>query len=317
MSPTNSQNQKPTAAIVKCPDYQPLHVRDSLIRQFDLLGGMDNFFAFGDRVLIKPNFVMARPPDDPSQTHRSPIIELAKLIKDFGAKPAIGDSPGWGSLKDCINILDLAKPLKKLDVEILDFKKFTRCKIDHKKINISTDCLEADAIINLPKLKAHQQMVATFAIKNIFGCICGKQKAYLHFCKGRSQESFAKFIIELYKYIQPAITIVDAVVAMEGNGPTSGTAKHLGFFLGSSDPVSCEYLCCQLTNVDPKTVPIIQAAKISAFGTDGLEDINIVGDELAICRDFQIPEQIPVKFSLPRVLKSICKQLIFRGSLNR
>ena len=316
MPPTNLSNQRSTAAIVKCPDYQPLNVRNSLIRQFNLLGGMDKFFTFGDSVLIKPNFVMAKPADDPSQTHRSVIIELAKLIKDFGAKPAIGDSPGWGSLKDCIDILDLAKPLKKLNVEIIDFNKATKCRIGHKKINISTACLEADAIINLPKLKAHQQMVTTFAIKNIFGCICGKQKAYLHFSKGQSQETFAKFIVELYRYIQPAITIVDAVIAMEGNGPTSGKPKHLGFLLASSDPVSCEYLCCQLTNVDPKTVPIIQAAKIAGFGAASLEDIDSLGDELTICRDFQIPEQIPVKFSLPRVFKSICKQLIFRGFLN-
>ena len=86
----------------------------------------------------------------------------------------------------------------------------------------------ADVIINLPKFKSHQQLKATFAVKNMFGCVSGKRKALWHFRKGGSVDDFCELLIDIYRFLNPVLTIIDAVTAMDGPGPINGKARALG-----------------------------------------------------------------------------------------
>lgn len=303
-----------TVALTRCNDYSQANIADAMGRQFELLGGIDRFVKSGDTVLLKPNFIAPRSREYATQTHPAVIIEIARLLKDYGAKPFVADSPAWSNASTCAKALKLDEPLKKLSVPIKQLDKPRWCRIGTGKtrVGISSVALDADVIFNLPKLKAHQQLLTTFAIKNMFGCASGKQKAFWHFAKGRRMERFCKMLVNIYKFVNPALTIIDGVSAMDRGGPINGRTRPLGWLIGGTDPVACEIVCCKIIDIDPEEVPILRAAKRAGLGCADQEGIKLVGDDPTqnICTDFELPELIPLSFSLPHVCRSVCKQVL-------
>ena len=309
-----TKKARSTVAICRVTEYgQPL-IDQAVKKQFDLLGGVDKFVKPGDRVLVKPNFIAPKPADEAVQTHPSVILATAKILKDYGANPFIADSPAWKNTEACINVLGLAKPLKHLGVDYVQLNKPKRKHIAGAHLGISSVALDADVIINLPKFKAHQQLGATFAIKNMFGCICGKEKAFRHFSTGGSYDKFCKMLLGIYEYVNPAVTIIDGVVALEGMGPISGDPKPLGFLIGSTDPIAAEIICCDIVGFDPMKLPIIRKAKEQNFGCSNINMIDTVGDPYHEhkCPDFKPAFITPLYFTFPRICKSLTKQIILR-----
>ncbi len=306
-------------SLIRCIDYKEAAVEQAIERHFSLLGGVERFVKRGDIVLLKPNFIAPKPRHCATQTDPAILITTAKLLKDFGCKPFVGDSPAWANVFACAKALEIEAPLKKLDVPIRQLNRPVKRQIAGVNVGISSVALDADLIINLPKFKSHQQLVATFAVKNMFGCVSGKWKAYWHFAKGGNETKFCKFLIEIYKHLSPALTIIDAVIAMDGPGPINGRARPLGWIIGGTDPIACEIVCSRLINRDPDTVPIIKTAKKIGFGEANPEKIEITGDPLPEnkCDDFMPAEPTPIRFSLPRVCKSICKQIVLLAKARR
>ena len=309
------QNIQATVALTRCDDYAGPNIAETIAKQFDLLGGLEKFASRGDNVLLKPNFIMPKPRRCAAQTDPVILLETARLLKDFGAKPFIGDSPAWGNITTCVKALKFEDEFRKLAIPLKQLDRPKTCLIGpaKTKVRISSVALEADTIINLPKFKSHQQMVATFAVKNMFGCVSGKQKAWWHFAKGGDFDDFCELLIGIYKLLNPALTIIDAVTAMDGPGPVSGRPRHLGSLIGSTDPVACEIVCSKLINLDPDKLPIVRTAKKTGFGISRAADIKIVGEIFSdcVCDDFLLSELIPLRFSISRVCKSIAKQLLF------
>lgn len=312
ITPDLAKTTSSTVALTRCDDYKTENIEKAIQRQFYLLDG-NKAISRGDKVLLKPNFIIPRPPDHAVQTDPAVILAVARFVKDLGAKPFVADSPAWNNVGACVKALGLGAPLEKMEVPVMQLNKPKRIKIAGTGIGISTVALEADKIINLPKFKTHQQLGATFAIKNIFGCVCGKEKAFWHFAKGGSYDDFCQMLIGIFQLLSPVLTIIDGVVAMQGKGPINGKPKSLGFLIGGSDPVACEALCCELVRFKPDEMPIMRAAKKIGFGCADFEKINILGDDYRslICNDFQPSEQIPLRFSFPQICKSVIKQLIF------
>ena len=304
----------PTVTVTRCSDYSQPKIAEAIATQFKLLGGLEKFIRPGDTVLLKPNFIAPRPRHCATQTDPAVILETAKLLKDFGARPFVGDSPAWGNVFSCIKALKLEEPLKKLSVPVKQLDKPKWCRVGKRntKVGISSIALDADVIINLAKLKTHQQLVATFAVKNMFGCVSGKQKAFWHFAKGKNADVFCQLLIDIYKFLNPALTIIDGIVAMDGPGPIKGRARPLGYLVGGTEPIACETICCELVNIKLEELPIIKTARQMGFGCSDLSKIKILGDDFSksICTDFQLAEPIPIRFSLPHVCRSICKQII-------
>jgi uncharacterized protein (DUF362 family) len=303
---------KTIVALTRCIEYEEPAIAEAIALQFSLLGGLERFVKRGDKVLLKPNFIAPQPRHCATQTDPAIIIETAKLLKDFGAKPFVGDSSAWGNIRSCAKALGLEEPLKKLDIPIRQLNKPVKRQIAGVNIGISSLALEADVIINLPKFKTHQQLVATFAVKNMFGCVSGKWKAYWHFAKGGSEKKFCRMLIEIYKHLAPALTIIDAITAMDGPGPIRGRPRPLGWLISGTDPIACEIVCSRLINLEPERLPIVNTAKQMGFGCADFERIEIVGDPFPqiVCTDFVLAEPIPIRFSLLHVCKSICKQMI-------
>jgi len=300
--------------LTRCSDYSRPAVAEAIEKHFNLLGGLDKFVRPGDSVLLKPNFIAPRSHRHATQTDPAVILETARLLKDFGARPFVADSPAWGNTFVCVKALKLDEPLRQLSVPVKQLDSPKKCRIGTKNISvgISSVALDADVIINLPKFKSHQQLLATFAVKNMFGCVSGKKKAIWHFTKGSRQDDFCELLIDIYRYLHPALTIIDAVTAMDGRGPIRGRARPLGWLIGGTDPIACETICAKLVNIVPEDVPIIKTAKRTGFGCTDPAKIEIAGDDFpqTICTDFVLPELVPIRFSLPHVCKSICKQIL-------
>ncbi len=304
-----------TVALVRCDNYDLDHVTQAVHRQFDLLGGVEHFVKRGDRVLLKPNFIAPRAPSqNPAQTHPTVILATATLLKDFGAKPFLADSPAWADAKTCARVLGLTKPLAKLGVPVVELNHSRSCNLGPGKprVRLSSVALDADAIINLPKFKAHQQLVTTFAVKNMFGCVSGKRKALWHFRAGGDTARFCTLLIDIYRRLAPAVTIIDGIVAMEGYGPIRGTSKPLGWLIAGVDPIACETVCSRLVDIEPERIPVIRTAGQIGFGCADLDHIDILGDPLPDepCRDFQWPTLSPIKFSFYHVCRSAIRQLL-------
>lgn len=303
-----------TVALTQCTDYNQQKISQAIAAQFDLLGGLEKFVKPGDTVLVKPNLIAPKPARRAVQTDPAVILETARLLKDFGAKPFVGDSPAWGNVFACIKAIGLEEALKTTGVPVRQLDKPKKCIVgeNRTKVSISSVALDADVIINLPKFKSHQQLVATFAVKNMFGTVSGKRKALWHFAKGGDKKDFCEFLLDIYKFLNPALTVIDAVAAMEGQGPIRGRRKPLGCLIAGTDPIACEVICSKLINIEPNDVPIIKTAKQIGFGCADPAQIKIAGDSLSenTCTNFQMPlELVPIRFSLLHVCKSITKQI--------
>jgi len=301
-----------TVTLTRCSHYEQQKIAGAIERQFSLLGGLDKFVRPGDTVLLKPNFIAPKSRRHAACTDPAVIIETARFLKDFGARPFVGDSPAWSNVHACIKALKLQEPLRALSVPVYQLDQPRKCRITAEDtiVTLSARALDADVIINLPKFKSHKQLVATFAVKNMFGCVSGKQKALWHFKKGKNTDDFCRLLIEIYQYLNPALTIIDAVIVMDGPGPINGRARPLGWIIGGTDPIACEIICAKLVGIAPENLPIIKSAKKAGFGCSEPAKIQIAGDKFPeqICTDFQLPKMIPIRFSLPHVCKSICKQ---------
>jgi len=303
-----------TVILTRCTDYSEAKIAEAIATQFKLLGGLEKFISRGDSVLLKPNLIAPRSRRHAAQTDPTVIVETARLLEDFGARPFVGDSPAWGNVFGCVKALKLEEPLKKLSVPVkqLDKPKWCRIGTRNTKVGISSVALDADVIINLAKFKTHQQMVATFAVKNMFGCVAGKRKAIWHFRKGGKADDFCEFLIDIFEFLNPALTIIDAVIAMDGPGPIRGRARPLGYLLGGTEPIACETVCCKLVNIKPEELPIIKTARQMGFGCSDPDKIEITGDNFSksVCTDFELGKPVPLRFSLLHVCKSIGKQII-------
>ena len=306
---------KSSVAVCRCEDYEPVRVRREIERCFALLGGAGKFIRPGQKILIKPNLIVPAPMEQPAQTHPEVILAAVRLVKDCGATPMVGDSPAWGDVRVCLNAMGAIEPLEKLGARIVQLNRPVVCNVNGSRVRLSRYALEADAIINLPKFKSHQQLVATFAVKNMFGCVVGKEKPYWHFARGKSERRFCRLLIEIYRTLSPALSLIDGIVAMQGQGPIRGTPYPLGFLIAGVEPIACERVCGRMIGMEAGELPMVRTAEKMGFGRSRWEEIEVVGDDFGpfIGRDFQRAQLTPIRFTLPRILKSIAKQILLLG----
>jgi len=307
-------HEKPVVAVQRCTSYDPDAVYSAVCRQFELLGGVSRFIKPAQRVLIKPNLIVPRPPEVPAQTHPEVIYAVARIVKEHGAVPLVGDSPAWSNTRGCLKALGIDERLESLGAEIVQLDQPVRMEIDGIQVGISRVALEVDAIINLPKLKAHQQLGATFAFKNMYGCVAGlggKEKAWWHFARGKEYEPFCRMIIGIYHTLNPVINIIDGIIGMEGQGPINGQPREVGYLVAGMDPAACERVCCDLVGFDPNDLPLLMTAEKMFPGTMDAP-IHVIGDtfDAPVCLAFKPAVQTPLRFSFGHICKSIAKQIL-------
>lgn len=281
-----------TACIVKCDSYSEGEVSAAIERVFCLLGGAQGFIRQGMKVLIKANLMRKSAPEQCCVTHYSIVAAVASMVESMGATAVICDSPGGAYNHNFVNsIYSATKMTEAAEISgasLNDDFTYKRTVIGGTKLNeidIITPALECDAIINIAKLKTHAHATYTGAVKNMFGCVPGLEKAELHFNYPDIYD-FANAIIDIAQYLKPTLSIIDAVDAMEGNGPGSGEPRHVGAIVASKDMYAADIAATRLVGICPDEVPILHEAK-----KRGLCDENpsLLGDdpEPLIVHDFK------------------------------
>ena len=219
-------------SVARCDDYNPKRVFNAVKKAVDLSGGMESFVKPGMRVLLKPNLLSARVPEDAVDTHPEVVRSVVRLVRQAGGRVRIGDSPG-GYGKNIDLIFEKSGMKKMAHEEGVELVKFTSSRFVDG-IPISRQVLDSDRVISIPKLKTHSITVLTAAVKNTYGCVTGLYKAECH-SRFPREEEFAKVIAKVHSITKPALSIVDGIVGMEGDGPAAGRAKKLGVILAGPD----------------------------------------------------------------------------------
>jgi len=285
-------------SITRCEDYESEKVYQRVKDGVNLLGGINSFIAKGEKVLLKPNFLVGRAPEKCVNTHPAVVRAIAKLVLEAGAHPIIGDSPQLGSALRVAEKCGIAEIARELGTEIVEFKPVEVNNPDGKFFKhfvLGKAALEADKIINLPKLKTHSFTFLTLAVKNIFGCIPGARKAQWHVrTSQKGVEYFSRMLLDLYAFINPVLSIVDGVVSMEGKGPGFGKPRHLGLIIAGTDAVAVDAIIAEIVGAHTDQFPTLRVALDEHYGTAHLSNIEVLGnliDEVKI-NDYQFPPKI-------------------------
>ncbi len=272
-----------TVAVIRCPDYLPDLVATSVLVGLSALGEASRLARPGENILLKPNMLAPDPPERAVTTHPTVLQAVAQLVKASGGHALFGDSPGMARQATVARRSGLAQAASVEGVEMVDFSAARTVShpagVQNKQFRVAEAALDADGIINLAKLKTHGLTRMTGAVKNLFGCVPGLLKAEFHM-RLPDPALFGRMLVDLAVLLRPRLHILDAVMAMEGNGPRGGTPKRVGLLLISTDPVALDATACRIIGLDPKFVPTIAAGETAGLGTARADRIDIVGEPL-------------------------------------
>ncbi|MGB2923802.1 MAG: DUF362 domain-containing protein [Limnothrix sp.] len=305
-----------TVSLLAADSYELNALRKSLETLLEPLGGMSAFVKPGDRVLLKPNMLTGARPTKECTTRKELVACVAQMVAEVGGKPFIGDSPAFGSAHGVAKQNGYLELLEELQIPLVEFhgKRYDTDSDNYKNLRLSKEAMDADVVINLPKVKSHCQLTMTLGVKNLFGCVPGKMKAWWHMEAGKEPETFAEMLIETAKTIAPDLTILDGIIGHEGNGPSGGEPKQLGVLGAATDVFALDRAMLDILQVEPELVPTV-ATSIKMGLCSDLSAIAFplaTPKELAIA-DWKLPEAlIPIDFALPRILKSTFRHLYIR-----
>jgi uncharacterized protein (DUF362 family)/Pyruvate/2-oxoacid:ferredoxin oxidoreductase delta subunit len=272
----------PAVTIVRCENYEKSALSSALKKALDLQGGMSKFVKSGDKVLLKVNLLSARSPEKCVTTHPDFVKEVARLVKAEGGMPFIADSPALDSFKRVSAKTGMDSVAGSLGLEVLELSNPIPVRAPEgalfKNIEIASQAIEADVVINLPKLKTHSQMLLTLGVKNLFGTIVAQRKAEWHHMAGVNRDTFASLLLDIYQVVKPALTILDGIWGMEGHGPSNGTPKKIGIIGAAEDAVALDVAICRTLGAPPRMFPLYRVARSRGLGETDMEKITLNGD---------------------------------------
>lgn len=270
-------------AIVGCAEYSDeacLKAIDAVLAPF---GGLD-WVKPGMKIAIKANLVAAAKPEKAVTTHPKLLAALTKRLVEKGARVVVGDSPGNLFNAKVLNHVYSVCGLCEVEATGAALNQNYEQKTAHfpeakvaKHFAYTAYLDDADAIISFCKLKSHGMMSLSAATKNLFGAVPGTTKPEYHF-RYPEPLDFAGMIVDLNRYFKPRLFLVDAVEAMEGNGPTAGTPVHMGALLAGTDCHKVDMICCKLIGLEPMSVPTLRAAANYGLVGETADDVEVFGE---------------------------------------
>jgi len=289
-----TKEKQVSVSVVSCNNYENNEVESAVSLAINQLGGIEKFVRSGAHVHIKPNLLTAKSPDKAATTHPSIVRALVKVLKGLDCRITIGDSPAGISLpiEEYWKKTGLEKVAKEFDVELVRFEKnrVVEKKVRDRSYFIAKIIEEADVVLNVCKLKTHNLVLYTGAIKNMFGVIPGFRKSEYH-KQAPKPENFSRIIVDVFSAVKPQLTIMDAVVAMEGNGPSAGNPKNVGLILAGEDAVALDAVASELIGFEKGEIHSTEIAYLFGLGEKRRERIDIIGENLDNYRDldFALP----------------------------
>ena len=310
------QTQTPSVSLIRATSYEREALRESLETLLEPLGGMAAFVKPGNRVLLKPNLLTGARPGKECTTRPELVYAIAQIVMEAGGKPFLGDSPAFGSAKGVAVANGYLPILEELNLPIIEFhgQRYQTVNEGFNHLLLCKEAMEADVVINLPKVKSHTQLVLTLGVKNLFGCVPGKMKAWWHMEAGKDANRFGEMLVETARAIDPNLTITDGIIGHEGNGPSGGEPRPLGVLAASPDVFALDRAMVEILNIPPEQVPTVAASmRLGLVGElDAIHFPHLHPDLLKI-DDWRLPDKfLPIDFGMPRVIKSTFKHLYIR-----
>jgi uncharacterized protein (DUF362 family)/Pyruvate/2-oxoacid:ferredoxin oxidoreductase delta subunit len=312
-------------ALVRCESYDESEVEAAVRRGVGLLGGVSQFMKPGEKLLLKPNWIVAAPPEKCATTHPSVFRAAVRLFTETGACLTYGDSPGRHSPELAARETGFRSVADEFGLELADFKngRETRFKVGgaEKTYTFSNGVLDADGVVSLPKLKTQMFLKLTGAVKNQFGYIPGMLKSRYH---GTLPEpaDFARMLVDVNLFKKPRLFIMDGIVGMDGNGPMNGDPIKMNVLLFSADPVALDAAVCRIIDLEPEYSFTITEGEKAGLGS--YHNIEFAGDPIESFRapQFNISREPVVNFNVssppgsshnnfmpkPYILEELCKK---------
>lgn len=307
-------------SIVKCESYGEARAAvDTALKPF---GGMRAFVKPGDRVVIKPNYVAGRKPGDAATTHPAFLNAVIRAVEEAGGIVIIVESPGGAYnatllksvYKECgaYEAVEGTSALLNLDCSFRTVHYSEGKTI--KSAEIITPILDANVVISLPKLKTHSMTAYTGAVKNMFGVIPGTHKAEMHF-RLKDRKPFCSMLVDLCECVKPELSIMDGIWGMEGNGPTSGTARHIGLVMAAANPHALDLAACRIINYEPDEVTTLKEGIVRGLIPDSADKLEIIGENIEelVIKDYVKPEShfnLLKLLNLPSSINSVVENLL-------
>jgi uncharacterized protein (DUF362 family) len=306
----------PSVSLIRATSYEHNVLRESIEALLEPLGGITAFVKPGDRVLLKPNLLTGAHPTKECTTRPELVYAVAKIVIEAGGKPFLGDSPAFGSAKGVAIANGYQFILDELNLPVVEFhgKRYQAASEGFNHLLLCKEAMEADVVINLPKVKSHVQLVLTMGVKNLFGCVPGKMKAWWHMEAGKDVNRFADMLVSTARAINPDLTILDGIIGHEGNGPSGGTPRQLNVLAASSNVFALDRAIVEILKVPPEQVPTLVAGQRANLVPE-LKNINfpLLQTDILQIDDWRLPDKlVPIDFGMPRVIKSTFKHLYIR-----
>ncbi|MFZ3048794.1 MAG: DUF362 domain-containing protein [Desulfatirhabdiaceae bacterium] len=276
-----------TVSVLKCDTYAPDMLEARLYESLANIGFDLEGFS-GKTVVVKPNLLIPAAADRAITTHPEFFRAAVRIIKKYGGKPVLVESPAIHSLERTLKKTDFGKIVEDEGVKVANVKEIRTLVfgngVKFKNIDISAAYFDADIIVNLPKFKTHGLTYMTAAVKNLFGTIPGLAKSRMH-VKLPGADEFCEFLMDLYGGItqgfekpKTVIHLMDAVVAMEGEGPgTSGTPKPMNAIFASFDAVAIDWAATTASGLDPKKACTVVKGFERGYGVASPSEVILVG----------------------------------------
>jgi uncharacterized protein (DUF362 family)/NAD-dependent dihydropyrimidine dehydrogenase PreA subunit len=288
-------------SIARCNSYDPEEVRQGLINALAPIGGLD-WVTPGMRIAVKVNMMTRIKPERAATTHPQIVFALCELLKERGASVVVGDSPGGPFSLAYLSAVYSGTGMRQvLDAGATLNDDFSIVEVDYpeavsaKAFPITNYLVATDAIIDLCKMKTHGLMAFTGACKNLFGAIPGLNKSEFHY-RYNTHEAFANMLVDVCEYCKPRLSLADAVMTMEGNGPSGGTPRFMGVILASFNPHALDLAGAHLMNLTSEDVPTLAAAVKRGLVPACVKDLQVYGDLASfVIPDFQLTPKHDVK----------------------
>jgi uncharacterized protein (DUF362 family) len=264
-----------------------------------LLGGIDAFIEPGETVLLKPNLYITKGPETGATTDMRVVLAAARLLQAQGCHCILGECPATGSYTrpdvvfDGLGVRGLCREYG-VELNVLDRDPPVRIEVEGvvKRELWYPETAMRYPVISFPKLKTHNLTTLTCAVKNLFGLQQGGTKAHHHVSVANDAEAFSQLLLDIYSGIrgQVRLNVVDAHVAMEGEGPTAGDPVDLGLIIAGADAVAVDLVASSIMGWDPMDVGTNYLAGVRGLGPRSLGEVEVVGEPVeSVRRRFRKP----------------------------
>ena len=308
-----------TVCLSSCSEYDWETLCETVAAQFQAME-MDKMIRPGMHVVIKPNLVVKAGPASGIATHPLVTAAVAVHLRELGAEVLVAESPGGlytpAALKSIYAACGYDKMSEQFGIplnfdcshQMMQFPEGKRSRL----FPIITPIAKADLVVDIAKMKSHCMTMLSGAVKNLFGTVPGLMKPEFH-CRFPDKPAFHEMLVDLCQLIKPAVSFVDGIIAMEGNGPTGGSPRFMGVLASSRNPYAVDMACAAMMNMEPMDVLMLRDAASRGLCPSSIEELSfpMSKPQEFLADDFLQPESKTSNFieRLPKFMQPVAAKI--------